>query len=143
MNLEKTKLTACVSWFILLGMGTLSFVRRHSTLAVFTASLTTSAFFVACGDDGESPQPPTEAGTGGSGGGSSGAGGGGSAGKASGGSAGKGGSGGGTAGAGGKAAGGTGGGTAGAGGGDIPDAKPDVISSNGDAASDGDVPDGN
>jgi hypothetical protein len=126
-------------------MGRLSFVRRHSTLAVFTASLTTSAFFVACGDDDNGGNVPTEAGTGGdkgAGGGASG----GSAGKgAGGGTAGKGngGSGGGTAGAGGKAVGGSGGAAGSGGKGNIPDAQPDVISSNGDAAADGDVPDSN
>ena len=117
-------------------MGTLSFVRRHSTLAVFTASLSTSAFFVACGDDGEAPPVPTEAGTGGDKGTG---GGGGAAGKATGGSAGKAtggtvGAGGGSAGAGGSK-GGAGGGTAGSGGkANIPDAQPDVITSNADAA---------
>src|SRR5689334_2785001 len=125
-------------------MGTLSFLRRHSTLAVFTASLGASAFFVACGDDEGGSNEPVEAGTGGDqgagGGGNGGSkgGGGGTAGKAgSAGTAGKG-AGGAVGGAGGASAGGSAGS---AGSANQRDAMSDVITSNGDAAADGDVPD--
>ena len=128
-------------------MGTLSFLRRHSTLAVFTASLGASAVFVACSEDTTTPNEPIEAGAGGSGGSSAGgsAGKGGTGGASAGGKAGSGGTGGGAAGSGGSAgsAGGKGGSAGSTGGkGNVPDAQPDVITSNGDAATDGNVPDG-
>src|SRR5258708_88364 len=88
----KLPLTDCVSWSILLLMGTLSFVRRHSTLIAFTVSLGASTVFVACGSD--SNNPGTDSGAGGSeeaGGASSG--GGGAGGAAAGGAGGTGGAG--------------------------------------------------
>lgn len=129
-------------------MGTLSFVRRHSTLIAFTVSLGASACFVACGSDSNGGEPPAEAGTGGAGNGGSGTTGGssGNAGKAGGGgNAGKaGGGGGGAAGAAGSAGKAGSAGAAGGGSGGKPpiEAGPDAPSSNGDAASDA-TPDGN
>ena len=124
-------MTVRVSSFMVTAMGTLSFVRRHSTLIAFTVSLGASAVFVACGSD--SNNPGTDGGTGGAtpdsgtGGSTS------TGGKSSGGSAGKGGTGG--VGTGGK--GGTGGlGTGGKGG-----TGGTMMTSNGDAATDGATPD--
>jgi hypothetical protein len=126
-------------------MGTLSFVRRHSTLAAFTVSLAASGCFVACGSDSNGGTSHEEAGAGGSGGSGGGTTGGssGSAGKAgaagsTGGKAGGGGTGGGAAGSGGKAG---SGGTGMGGGQPVTDSGPDVTS-NGDAA-DAMGPDGN
>jgi hypothetical protein len=138
----KLPLTACVSSFILLLMGTLSFVRRHSTLVAFTVSLGASVVFVACGSDNTGTS--TDGGTGGTDGGIIETGGSSSGGKGgAGGTAGKGGTGG-TAGSAGKAGGGAGGGVAGsAGSGGEAGDSGDVITSNGDAAADSAVPDGN
>ena len=107
---------------MLAAMGTLSFVRRHSTLIAFTVSLGASAVFVACGSDNNGTV--TDSGAGGSV----------DSGPTAGGKTGTGGttstggktSTGGTTAAGGKT--GTGGAT---------------VTSNGDAALDGTVPDGN
>ena len=119
---------------MLAAMGTLSFVRRHSTLIAFTVSLGASAVFVACGSDNNGTV--TDSGAGGSV----------DSGPTAGGKTGTGGttstggktSTGGTTAAGGKT--GTGGTTAtggktGTGGA--------TVTSNGDAALDGTVPDGN
>src|SRR5687767_8231088 len=108
-------------------MGTFQLLRRHSTLFVFSVSLASCGYVVACGgDDDSNTSPDTDGGdvevTGGFGGG-------GTAGRGgAGGTAGRGGSGG-TAGRGGS------GGTAGRGGsgGTMPEAGDDVVS-NADAA---------
>lgn len=119
-------------------MGMLRLVRQHSTLFAFSVSLAASVTFVACGSD---EGTTTGGGTGGTDagatGGSSGTGGG----SSTGGTAGTGGTSatGGTAGTGGTSA---TGGTAGTGGSTSPtDSGSDSMTSNGDAMTDGMVPD--
>ena|SRR5688572_10997641 len=109
-------------------MGTLKLLRRHATLFVFSVSLASCAYVVACGGDDDSNTSPDSDGGDAMTGGFGGSGGsGGRGGSGGGGRGGAGGTGGGTGGRGG--AGGTGGGT----GGTMPEAGDDVVS-NADAA---------
>jgi hypothetical protein len=108
-------------------MGTLKLVRRHATLFVFSVSLASCAYVVACGGDDDSNTSPDSDGgdamTGGAGGVIT-------AGRGGGGSGGRGGGGSGGGGAGGRGGGGSGGGGTGGG---MPEAGDDVVS-NADAA---------